>query len=327
MSPPNRASTGQPRRDWRSGYKPIDELIQEIRLEFPYPSHNLNWIPYDEFVGSRLITQGGFSSIFEAMWNKSGQTVALKCLKDSQDLSSDYLNEIKTHWGLFSQPQFLRCYGITQYPITGEFMIVLQYASFGDLRLHLQRGSTISFNNVSNDRTHPDAIYCSRLLDFPELREERRRQILAHSHTLRSRTSQKTDNTSKQSFNTSIPRPSQRINNYSKTPQERYNNNSSQDSYNYSKSSQTSYYGHTKPSQNILENHNYSKSLQHSPIIPTQTTRPELFGKSELSINPKGPVSGLSVFIPDDDVETLTSFWSMEGPKPNDKNSANNFRL
>ncbi|CAI2200804.1 3498_t:CDS:2, partial [Funneliformis geosporum] len=118
-----------------------------IRLEFPYPSHNLNWIPYDEFVGSRLITQGGFSSIFEAMWNKSGQTVALKCLNDSQDLSSDYLNEIKTHWGLFSQPQFLRCFGITQYPITGEFMIVLQYASFGDLRLHLQRNRVSSWKD------------------------------------------------------------------------------------------------------------------------------------------------------------------------------------
>ncbi|CAI2198825.1 9283_t:CDS:2, partial [Funneliformis geosporum] len=110
--------------DWRNRFKPIDELIQEIRLEFPYPSHNLNWIPYDEFMGSRLITQGGFSSIFEAMWNKS-------------DLSSDYLN--KTHWGLFSQLQFLRCFGITQYPITGEFMIMLQYATFGDLRLHNRR--------------------------------------------------------------------------------------------------------------------------------------------------------------------------------------------
>ncbi|CAI2188407.1 13350_t:CDS:2 [Funneliformis geosporum] len=95
----------------------------KIRLEFPYPSHNLNWILYDEFMGSRLIIQG--------------QTVALKCLNNSQDLSSDYLNE--THMGLFSQPQFLHCFGITQYPITGEFMIMLQYALFEDLRLRNHR--------------------------------------------------------------------------------------------------------------------------------------------------------------------------------------------
>ncbi|CAI2197395.1 362_t:CDS:2, partial [Funneliformis geosporum] len=184
-----------------------------------------------------------------------------------------------------------------------------------------------------------------RLLDFPEFREERRRQILAKSRAelrgssveeINSKTSQKTDNNSTNSYNTSkkfqdgsnsnsIPRLSQRTNNYSKIPQERYNNNSSQDSYNYSKSSQTSYNGHSKPSQNILDNHNYSKPLQQrSHINPKQTSRSEIFGKSEVSINPKG---GLSVFIPDDDIETLTSFWSMEGPKPNAKNSANTFRL
>ena len=43
----------------------------------------------------------------------------------------------KEHWSLYSQPQFLRCYGITQLP-NGKFTMVLQFASFGDLRLHLQ---------------------------------------------------------------------------------------------------------------------------------------------------------------------------------------------
>jgi hypothetical protein len=63
-------------------------------LEFPYPAHNLNWIPFDEFVGYKYIIRGGYSAIYEAMWNKSGQTVALKCLDGSQDFSSDYLNEV-----------------------------------------------------------------------------------------------------------------------------------------------------------------------------------------------------------------------------------------
>ena len=92
-SPSNRISSGQ-RRDWRSGHKPIDDLIQEIRLEFPYPSHNLVWIPLDEFGNCKPITRGGYSAIYEAMWSKSGQTVALKCLDGSQDFSSNYLNEV-----------------------------------------------------------------------------------------------------------------------------------------------------------------------------------------------------------------------------------------
>ncbi|GBB94555.1 hypothetical protein RclHR1_02380014 [Rhizophagus clarus] len=144
-STPNRSSSGQ-RRDWRSGHKPIDDLIQEIRLEFPHPAHNLTWIPFDEFVNCKPITRGGYSAIYEAMWTKSGQIVALKCFDGSQDFSSDFLNEIKTHWGLYSQPQFLRCYGITQLQ-NGEFMMVMQYASFGDLRLHLQRNRISSWKD------------------------------------------------------------------------------------------------------------------------------------------------------------------------------------
>ncbi|CAB4427383.1 unnamed protein product [Rhizophagus irregularis] len=141
----NRSSSGQ-RRDWRSGHKPIDDLIQEIRLEFPYPAHNLVWIPFDEFVNCKPIARGGYSAIYEAMWSKSGQTVALKCLDGSQDFSNDFLNEIKMHWCLFSQPQFLHCYGITQLQ-DGEFMMVIQYASFGDLRMHLQRNRISSWKD------------------------------------------------------------------------------------------------------------------------------------------------------------------------------------
>jgi hypothetical protein len=89
----NRSSSGQ-RRDWRSGHKPIDDLIQEIRLEFPYPAHNLVWIPFDEFISCKPITRGGYSAIYEALWSKSGQTVALKCLDGSQDFSSDFLDEV-----------------------------------------------------------------------------------------------------------------------------------------------------------------------------------------------------------------------------------------
>ncbi|CAG8745941.1 42011_t:CDS:2 [Gigaspora margarita] len=140
----NRTSTGA-RRDWRSGFKQIDELIHEMRLEYPDPSQHLIWIPFSEFMKCKQINCGGFSIIYEATWIPSGQTVALKCLKDSQDISLDFLNEIKSHWVLFLQPQFLRCYGITQQPSTGEFMMVTQYAPNGDLYTYLQKHKKLTW--------------------------------------------------------------------------------------------------------------------------------------------------------------------------------------
>ncbi|CAG8460111.1 15885_t:CDS:2, partial [Cetraspora pellucida] len=138
INTPDRTSTGA-RRDWRSGYKEIDELVHEMRLEYPNPTQHLIWVPFNEFIKCKQIDCGGFSTIYEANWITAGQTVALKCLKDSQDISIDFLNEIKSHWVLFLQPQFLRCYGITQQPNTGEFMMVTQYAPFGNLYTYLQK--------------------------------------------------------------------------------------------------------------------------------------------------------------------------------------------
>ncbi|RIB18980.1 kinase-like domain-containing protein [Gigaspora rosea] len=116
-----------------------------MRLEYPDPSQHLIWIPFSEFMKCKQINCGGFSIIYEATWIPSGQTVALKCLKDSQDISLDFLNEIKSHWVLFLQPQFLRCYGITQQPSTGEFMMVTQYAPNGDLYTYLQKHKRLTW--------------------------------------------------------------------------------------------------------------------------------------------------------------------------------------
>ncbi|RGB25827.1 kinase-like domain-containing protein, partial [Rhizophagus diaphanus] len=50
-------------------------------------------------------------------------------------MSADYLNELKTHWNL-NCLQFgsLRFYGMTNDPETEEFMMIMQFASRGNLR-------------------------------------------------------------------------------------------------------------------------------------------------------------------------------------------------
>ncbi|CAG8690138.1 17701_t:CDS:2, partial [Racocetra persica] len=112
VNTPDRTSTGA-RRDWRSGYKQIDELVHEMRLEYPNPTQHLMWIPFNEFIKCKQIDCGGFSTIYEATWITAGQTIALKCLKDSQDIR--------------------------------EFMMVTQYAPFGDLYTYLQKHKRLTW--------------------------------------------------------------------------------------------------------------------------------------------------------------------------------------
>ncbi|GBC46810.2 uncharacterized protein OCT59_017839 [Rhizophagus irregularis] len=65
--------------------------------------------------------------------------VALKRLNGSQDMSAEYLNELKIHWKVFveSLRLSLEFYGVTKDPETEEFMMILDVAQKGNLRTFL----------------------------------------------------------------------------------------------------------------------------------------------------------------------------------------------
>ncbi|CAG8449246.1 17969_t:CDS:1 [Rhizophagus irregularis] len=214
-------------------------------------------------------------------------------------------------------------------------------------------GSTILFNGSSSNLTHPEAVYYSRLLEFPELRkpnlqnssvEENNNNYLrppltqeistqsprgtlnssklklrSSRETLESKISQSTY-TSKQSRATynnkpqdtsnSRPVPSKTSQRTSgKVSQRKYNSNSPKPS-NYSRPSQNSSYSN---SQSTV------KPPQRSPMSPSQFYESARSVKSDdsVSVNSKALENPLSVIIPDDDIATLTSFWSMDGPNLN----------
>ncbi|CAG8494888.1 2369_t:CDS:2, partial [Scutellospora calospora] len=276
---PDRTSNGLC-RDWRSGNKVIDDLIQVIRLQYPHPAHNLNWIPYEEFADCEHISDGGFSTIYKATWTTSA------------------------NWDLFSQPQFLHCHGITQSSSSGDFIMVMQYAKSGDLRLYLQPditsnvllqkdGLASAHNNISTNPTHPDAVYHSRLLDFPELRgTTRRRQYLSLN----------------------IPRS---------VPE-----GSSNDTIQLSQQP-------TQPSQDnpkhLLLSGNISNSSKpfrntynHPPTHKDASRDAQVNSKiNPRAINPRVKPNVISVFIPDDDIETLQKYWAMDSMSFNLKKIAN----
>ncbi|GBC40169.2 kinase-like domain-containing protein [Rhizophagus irregularis DAOM 181602=DAOM 197198] len=97
--------------------------------------------------------EGGFAKVYSATWidgdakyikqddgnwikrEPKSMEVALKRLNGSQNMSADYLNELKAHWKLnYIQTDSLKFYGMTKDPETEEFIMIMQFSSRGNLR-------------------------------------------------------------------------------------------------------------------------------------------------------------------------------------------------
>src|SRR5437764_10446047 len=105
-------------KNWTSGNKDIDELIQHSQLNAVYFSKCLEWIPFEKFQNVTYITRGGFGKVYSADWPEGyisnwdidnqkwykhlNERVALKSLDNSSDMGKDFLNEvIKIHYIMF----------------------------------------------------------------------------------------------------------------------------------------------------------------------------------------------------------------------------------
>ncbi|GBC18280.1 uncharacterized protein OCT59_006348 [Rhizophagus irregularis] len=142
--------------NWTSENEVLDKFIQQTQLETPDPRHHMQWIPFENFSDVKFVLKGGYSSVFSAtwankkekVWDGAKQTfvekplmVALKSLKNSQNVSDEFLDEIKRHGSLKLDGcgYIVHCHGVTKHPETGEFMMVMNYAEDGDLRHYVQR--------------------------------------------------------------------------------------------------------------------------------------------------------------------------------------------
>ncbi|RGB41511.1 hypothetical protein C1646_810648 [Rhizophagus diaphanus] len=93
-------------KNWSSGNKDIDELIQHSQLNAVYRFKCLEWIPYEKFQNVTYITRGGFGKIYSAEWPEgyigywdienqkwlryTEEKVALKSLDNSSEISKDF---------------------------------------------------------------------------------------------------------------------------------------------------------------------------------------------------------------------------------------------
>jgi hypothetical protein len=95
---------------WTSRSEDIDRLIQDNQLLVR--RHGLlEWIPYDKFININYIAEGGFAKVYSATWidgqikrwsqfsnswkRNGSTTIALKVLNNSENISEDFLNEVR----------------------------------------------------------------------------------------------------------------------------------------------------------------------------------------------------------------------------------------
>ncbi|UZO25579.1 uncharacterized protein OCT59_017844 [Rhizophagus irregularis] len=146
---------------WTSENNDIDKFIRDTiydsRMSSFYNFKIIEWVPFDRFEDVKQIGEGGFAKVYSATWidgkteynrqddgswkkqESRSMEVALKRLNGSQNMSAEYLNELKIHWKFIDNTDglSLRFYGITKDPETEEFMMILDVAQYGNLRSFL----------------------------------------------------------------------------------------------------------------------------------------------------------------------------------------------
>ena len=99
-------------KNWTSGNHDIDEFIQKAQLKAKYRKEVLEWIEYDRFENVEYLAKGGFGTTYKATWKdgyindwnsennqwerKENRRVALKCLHNSQDITVEFLKEVRS---------------------------------------------------------------------------------------------------------------------------------------------------------------------------------------------------------------------------------------
>ena len=98
-------------KNWTSGNHDVDKFIQKMQLKAKWINEVIEWIEYDRFKNVEYLAKGGFGTTYKAIWKeghiwcwdyennqwkRTGETkVALKCLHNSQDITAEFLREVR----------------------------------------------------------------------------------------------------------------------------------------------------------------------------------------------------------------------------------------
>ena len=99
-------------KNWTSGNHDVNKFIQKTQLKAINDTEILEWVEYDRFENVEYLAKGGFGTTYKAIW-KDGPInywysennqwtrhrrypVALKCLHNSQNITAEFLREVKS---------------------------------------------------------------------------------------------------------------------------------------------------------------------------------------------------------------------------------------
>ncbi|GBC08878.1 hypothetical protein RclHR1_08450006 [Rhizophagus clarus] len=141
--------------NWTSGNENIDNLIQECQINTFKPNRIVEWVPYNNLKNIKYLAKGGFSEIYTANWIEGhfiewdskeqqlkrfgNQIIVLKRLENVENANHSWLEEAKSHLIISNKwPDIVQCYGLTQDPSNGDYMLVMNKLNI-DLRKYLQQ--------------------------------------------------------------------------------------------------------------------------------------------------------------------------------------------
>ncbi|GBB83327.1 hypothetical protein RclHR1_10050010, partial [Rhizophagus clarus] len=103
------------------------------------------FIPFSQFTDIEEITKGGYVIIYKATWLNNNETVILKRFENSKKNNGKYfLNELKACQHCFRDynDRIIKTYGFSKDPELEDYILVIKYASGGDLHKYLQKSFT-----------------------------------------------------------------------------------------------------------------------------------------------------------------------------------------
>ncbi|PKY53998.1 kinase-like protein [Rhizophagus irregularis] len=124
---------------WTSGDSKLDELIQNFQLNAPFSSQLIEWIEYSNLENIELIANGGFGSVYKAIW-KDGPIINWnpwdmnKHKWQRKDETIVAVNITLKMNNLIDEIYTIKIYGVTRDLQNGEYAIVTGFKDEGNLR-------------------------------------------------------------------------------------------------------------------------------------------------------------------------------------------------